>query len=281
MAQTALPVNDKREIFGWAMYDWANSAFSTTVGTVFLGPYVASLAGDAAKALGHYEDLIREFPGWDRKPQTYLAIARCLQDLGRFPEGVAVVRKVMAEFPRDPSYPFFLENLFLPQSPVFFVAMLLAMLAVDLGVFNRKAHTVSAKEAGIWTAVWIGLALAFNVGIYFWRGSEPALQFLTGCRIRPALASAESIIQAIDRNYGMPAVAQETLDITLDEILEPITREERRQVKLSQAYTQNRFFRKQPERFLVGLHRQRLVNRAKIPAEARPPGVNQPAVHIG
>ncbi len=42
-------VNDKREIFGWAMYDWANSAFSTTIGTVFLGPYVASLAAAAAK----------------------------------------------------------------------------------------------------------------------------------------------------------------------------------------------------------------------------------------
>jgi UMF1 family MFS transporter len=45
-------VNDKREIFGWAMYDWANSAFSTTVGTVFLGPYVASLARTAAEAAG-------------------------------------------------------------------------------------------------------------------------------------------------------------------------------------------------------------------------------------
>jgi UMF1 family MFS transporter len=43
-------VNDKREIFGWGMYDWANSAFSTTVGTVFLGPYLASLATDAAQA---------------------------------------------------------------------------------------------------------------------------------------------------------------------------------------------------------------------------------------
>ena len=41
-------VNDKREIFGWAMYDWANSAFSTTIGTVFLGPYLASLAEKAA-----------------------------------------------------------------------------------------------------------------------------------------------------------------------------------------------------------------------------------------
>ncbi|MBP7691699.1 MAG: MFS transporter [Anaerolineales bacterium] len=51
MAASAM-VNDKRETLGWAMYDWANSAFSTTVGTVFLGPYVASLARDAAAAAG-------------------------------------------------------------------------------------------------------------------------------------------------------------------------------------------------------------------------------------
>ena len=44
-----LPINDKREILGWAMYDWANSAFSTTVATVFLGPYLANLASEAAK----------------------------------------------------------------------------------------------------------------------------------------------------------------------------------------------------------------------------------------
>lgn len=49
--ETAM-VNDKKEIFGWAMYDWANSAFSTTVGTVFLGPYVAALARTAAEAAG-------------------------------------------------------------------------------------------------------------------------------------------------------------------------------------------------------------------------------------
>ncbi|MCQ3936637.1 MAG: MFS transporter [Chloroflexi bacterium] len=51
MATEAM-VNDRKEIFGWAMYDWANSAFSTTVGTVFLGPYVASLARTAAEAAG-------------------------------------------------------------------------------------------------------------------------------------------------------------------------------------------------------------------------------------
>jgi MFS transporter, UMF1 family len=45
-------VNDRKEIFGWAMYDWANSAFSTTVGTVFLAPYVAALARSAAQAAG-------------------------------------------------------------------------------------------------------------------------------------------------------------------------------------------------------------------------------------
>jgi len=45
-------VNDRREILGWSMYDWANSAFSTTVGTVFLGPYVANLAREAAAAAG-------------------------------------------------------------------------------------------------------------------------------------------------------------------------------------------------------------------------------------
>lgn len=54
MAAITLPqtaeTNDRREIFGWAMYDWANSAFSTTVITVFLGPYLASLARTAAQA---------------------------------------------------------------------------------------------------------------------------------------------------------------------------------------------------------------------------------------
>ena len=52
MAKENTMINDRREIFGWAMYDWANSAFSTTVGTVFLGPYVAALARSAAEAAG-------------------------------------------------------------------------------------------------------------------------------------------------------------------------------------------------------------------------------------
>lgn len=50
--QSQVIVNDKKEIFGWAMYDWAASAFTTTVGTVFLGPYVSSLARATAEAAG-------------------------------------------------------------------------------------------------------------------------------------------------------------------------------------------------------------------------------------
>lgn len=58
---TTLAPNDKREIFGWAMYDWANSAFSTTVGTAFLLPYVNALAADAAKV----EFLARTGTAWN------------------------------------------------------------------------------------------------------------------------------------------------------------------------------------------------------------------------
>src|SRR5690242_5106908 len=45
-------MNDRREIFGWTMYDWANSAFSTTVVSGFMGPYLSSVAKTAADASG-------------------------------------------------------------------------------------------------------------------------------------------------------------------------------------------------------------------------------------
>jgi tellurite resistance protein TerC len=69
-----------------------------------------------------------------------------------------------------------------------FNVFVLAMLALDLGVFHRKAHVVQIKEALGWTAIWITLALLFNLGIYFWRGPEPALEFLTGYLIEKALS---------------------------------------------------------------------------------------------
>jgi tellurite resistance protein TerC len=69
-----------------------------------------------------------------------------------------------------------------------FNVFVLGMLALDLGVFHRKAHAVSIKEASVWSAVWIALALIFNLGIYFVWGQEKALEFLTGYVIEKSLS---------------------------------------------------------------------------------------------
>ncbi len=69
-----------------------------------------------------------------------------------------------------------------------FNIFVLAMLALDLGVFHRKAHSISIREALSWSGVWIALAMTFNAGIYFFSGSEPALQFFTGYLIEKSLS---------------------------------------------------------------------------------------------
>ncbi|MEK6570687.1 MAG: TerC family protein [Bacteroidota bacterium] len=71
---------------------------------------------------------------------------------------------------------------------VVFNIFVLAMLALDLGVFHRKAHEVKIKEALTWSTIWIALALVFNLGIYVWRGPQPALEFLTGYLIEKSLS---------------------------------------------------------------------------------------------
>lgn len=78
------------------------------------------------------------------------------------------------------------------------MAFVLAMLALDLGVFHKEAHVVEIKEALTWTGVWIALALVFNVGIfYFWdqigadsgyTNSQAAMSFLTGYLVEKALS---------------------------------------------------------------------------------------------
>jgi tellurite resistance protein TerC len=69
-----------------------------------------------------------------------------------------------------------------------FCALVLTMLALDLGIFHRKSREVSLKEAVTWSGVWIGLALAFNTGMYYWHGGEKALQFLTGYLVELSLS---------------------------------------------------------------------------------------------
>jgi tellurite resistance protein TerC len=69
-----------------------------------------------------------------------------------------------------------------------FNIFVLGMLALDLGVFHRKAHAVSLKEASIWSGVWIFLALVFDLAIYFTWGHDKALEFLTGYVIEKSLS---------------------------------------------------------------------------------------------
>ncbi len=69
-----------------------------------------------------------------------------------------------------------------------FIAFVLGMLVLDLGVLHRKTHVVSVREAAIWSAVWVALAGVFNAGVYFMFGAERALEFTTGYVIEKALA---------------------------------------------------------------------------------------------
>ena len=71
---------------------------------------------------------------------------------------------------------------------VAFGAVVLVMLALDLGVFHRKAHVIGTREAAVWSAVWISVALLFNLGIYLHSGSDRALEFFQAWLIEKALS---------------------------------------------------------------------------------------------
>jgi tellurite resistance protein TerC len=81
-----------------------------------------------------------------------------------------------------------LESIGTPALWLGFFAFVAVMLALDLGVFHRKAHEVRTREALVWTGVWVALALLFDLGLYFWFGSRHALEFLTGYVIEKALS---------------------------------------------------------------------------------------------
>jgi tellurite resistance protein TerC len=71
---------------------------------------------------------------------------------------------------------------------VSFNVFVLAMLVLDLGVFHRKAHVVTVREALGWTVVWITLAMIFNLLIYYYFGKDKALEFFTGYLIEKSLS---------------------------------------------------------------------------------------------
>lgn len=100
-----------------------------------------------------------------------------------------------------------------------FNVFVLAMLALDLGVFHRHAHAVSIREATIWSVVWIALAMVFNAGIYFfwdaiapgseYGNGEAALAFFTGYLIEKSLSVDNIFVFALLFTYfAVPAAFQ-------------------------------------------------------------------------
>jgi len=69
-----------------------------------------------------------------------------------------------------------------------FSVFVLAMLALDLGVFHRKSHEVSVKEALLWTAIWVGLAMMFNLFVFYYFDKETALEFFTAYLVEKSLS---------------------------------------------------------------------------------------------
>jgi tellurite resistance protein TerC len=69
-----------------------------------------------------------------------------------------------------------------------FNLFVILMLAIDLGLFHRKAHEVKFREAIAWSAVWIVLALVFNAGVWYYSGEVRAIEFLTGYIIEKSLS---------------------------------------------------------------------------------------------
>lgn len=90
-----------------------------------------------------------------------------------------------------------------------FNLFVLVMLALDLGVFHRKAHIVSLKESFTWTAVWVALALVFNLGVAKYMGGEKALEFFTGYLIEKSLSVDNVFVFALLFSYfGVPQLYQ-------------------------------------------------------------------------
>src|SRR5262245_42361257 len=83
------------------------------------------------------------------------------------------------------------------------------MLALDLFVFHRDAHAVSLREAGLWTAVWVALALSFGGLIWLWRGGQAAGEYLAGYLIEESLSVDNVFVFALLFAYfGVPAAYQ-------------------------------------------------------------------------
>jgi tellurite resistance protein TerC len=90
-----------------------------------------------------------------------------------------------------------------------FLAFVIAMLAVDLGIFHRKSHVVGLREAAGWSAVWIALALVFNAVLWWQFGAQRGMEFLTGYLVEKSLSVDNIFVFVlVFSSLGIPAVYQ-------------------------------------------------------------------------
>jgi len=87
--------------------------------------------------------------------------------------------------------------------------VVVSLLVLDLGVFHRRAHVITMREAVRWSIFWIALALLFNAWVYYMQGKEPATQFLTGFILEKSLSVDNLfVISVIFTYFRVPAAYQ-------------------------------------------------------------------------
>ena len=90
-----------------------------------------------------------------------------------------------------------------------FNIFVLIAVALDLGVFHRRPHKIGMREALLWSGIWIGAAAAFAVGVYYFYGAQPALEFSTGYLIEKSLSVDNLFVfLVLFRTFGVPAEFQ-------------------------------------------------------------------------
>jgi tetratricopeptide (TPR) repeat protein len=122
--------------------------------------------GKAGPGLARYETLLKEFPDFKERANTYLAMASSYQELGRFQEGVALMRKALKEFPEDSHYPYFYEWLWKLHSGEGDLTSLLKLVEEMRGVLPKRAQKEgigkSEKEACERLVAYSGFRLGYS-----------------------------------------------------------------------------------------------------------------------
>ena len=99
-----------------------------------------------------------------------------------------------------------------PEPPIFwigFLVLIVILLALDLGVFHRKAHVVSARESLLWTIFWIALALIFDGFVFLTLGTEKGIDFFTGYLIEKSLSVDNLfVIALVFQTFAVPRLYQ-------------------------------------------------------------------------